>query len=458
MNNFVSEVDIYDVFAGYSSPEYVGNLHNKQLPVYFDTNRFKCCLAGRRGGKSYVNAVWLLNGAPGKVSLYFADTIKSAWHIMHTVFAELNRDFSLGLKFRRGASEIIEPNGHVIRLHGIKDKPAADDLRGQKFDKICGDEAQAIDSELLQYAMESVLQPTIIDSQGRIILNGTPGFEPDSSDYWYTLCGDPYSGTLGRWPTYHWTIFDNPRMTPQQVLEDILERNGWTENHPTFQREYLARWVVDRGALIYDWKRGINGTKVPSLGTTVLAVDLGVSPDPCGFVVLRMGERPRVHIVKAYTKLNLDPITVMEEINKLRREWNISPSNIVMDGGGLGKGYVAMIQNQFKLPVESAPKHEKYVKIELVQGMINHDRIVVHSDSQELLDEWKKIPWGPRNKRGTREHHPRYKQDLADACLYGMTKMNQLHPWVPSQDTRTNDEKMRHERFNQIMNNNVHRL
>lgn len=425
----IIESDDIDTLNEFSPNPVVSGLHVHQTSCFYDPSRFRCALAGRQSGKSHLDAAWLLGGEPGQTSLYFARSITSAWSIMFSVFHELNSQYDLGLTVLKGEAQVIEPNGHVIQLYGVKDQSAAENLRGRKFRRIVGDEAGTFHSELLQYTVQDVLQPTLMKHSGELMLSGTPGIEPEG--YFYELTGDPFSGVKGRWPTHHWTLMDNPHLPHESVVKDILAQNFWTTEHPTFLREYLARWVADRGALVYDF--GGHFEPRPESGTTVLGIDFGFDPDKTAFTVIRQGERPHIHVLKSFGINHLTPHTIADIVASLRNEFH--PNYIVADEGALGKGYAAELKEQFHLPIEPAQKRDKKARIELLRGIIACGQLHVCEGSQELLDEWKTLPWGDQKL----DHHPKYKQDCSDSLLYALSKMLQTQPYKPPVDPRHPD-------------------
>lgn len=421
------EYDDLDTITEFAPSAVVGGLHDPQRLCFYDPARYKCALAGRQSGKSHLDAAWLLGGDGGQVSLYNARTIGKAWDIMFSVFHEMNELYDLGLRILKGDARVVEPNGHVIQLHGIKDMAAAEFLRGQRFRRVVIDEAGTYPDELLRYTVQTVLQPTLLKAGGELMLNGTPGIEPEG--FFYELSGDPYSGVQGLWPTHHWTIYDNPHIPDkEQFILETLKANNWTSENPTFLREYMARWVADRGARVYDY-HGHN-EPAPTDGFTCIGVDFGYDPDKTAFVVLRMGNQPHIHCLKAYSLNHLTPHTIAEHLHRLIHEFH--PNRIVADEGALGKGYAAELKEQFHLPIEAAEKRDKKARIELLRGIIAAGQWHMCAGSEPLADEWKVLPWGPERK----DHHPKYLQDCSDAALYAASMMHQDNPYKAPVDTR----------------------
>lgn len=423
----IYETDDIDVLSAFAPTPVVSGLTDFQTEAFYCPERFRCVLAGRQSGKSHLGAAWLLGGQAGEESLYFARQIKSAWQIMGSVFRDLNHAFGLGLTISYGKGTIVEPSGHVIHVSGIKDRNAADNLRGRKFRRVVGDESGAITSDLLKYTVEDVLQPTLLKWRGSLLLSGTPGIDPYGS-YFHELTGDPESGVRGKWHTDHWTVYDNPHVPSEYIDEEILQKNGWTRDNPKFRREYCAAWVADQGSLIYDYTG--HAEPVPDHGLTVLGVDFGVSPDHAAFVVLRQSSAPHIHCVRAFSLPNLNPLEVNRIVRDLQQTYH--PSHIVADEGALGKGYALLGREQFFLDIEPAAKQHKVARIELLRGIIAAGQFHHCAGAEELLDEWKVLPWAI-DRLG---HHEKFSDDCSDACLYALSKMIQVASYAPPVDQR----------------------
>jgi len=435
----IIDLDLADLLSEFAPNPLIADLHSKQSAFYFEPARFRCGLMGRRTGKSYADAALLLGGQPGEVSLYVAHQFIDAKAIMLPVFRDLDYLHDLGLSINMADHTVTEPNGAVIRLAGVKDESAATSLRGPRYRRVIIDEAQNFTSELLQYSVESVLTPALVDSGGDMAITGTPGPEPDPEDYWFSLCGDPVSGIKGRWPTHHGTIYDNTKakVDPRIALEDVLKQFNWTRDTPTFRREYLAEWVPDIGSLVFEYP-GIlaNVSDGPALGLTVLSLDFGVI-DHTSFTVLRQQERPHVWVMQSYSLPALDMFAIAEIVNGLRNRWK--PNYIVADEGGLGKGYGLTLREKFNIPVEMADKKHLRARIDHGRGMLAAGLVHLTVEAKELFDEWRRLPWHPL-KTGFKEG---YKADCSDGFLYGLQKINSLEAYKPPADTRTEAERIR---------------
>lgn len=395
----------------------IRGLHPKQLHAARGVARFRAWLAGRRSGKSYAAAVWLLGGQKGQISVYCAPTLKAAKGIMLSVFRELNDKYNLNLDIRASTGTITEPNGHVIQLYGLRDAGAVDLMRGlSKLRKVFVDEGGTFDDDLLKYAVESVLQPMLLDLKGDMCLSGTPGVVPKG--YFYDITGNPGlpKPIIGRWKTYHWTYEDNPHVPISDVLAEALQANGSTTADATFQREYGAIWCEDADALIYrylDWAKTGQWAVPPKAGMTVMCLDFGVV-DQTAFLVGRQPyeERPHLYAMAAFAKSHMDLPEIAAKAREYRERFQVN--KIYADEGALGKGYANNLRNQYRLPIEPIPKQHKRAKIDAVRGRLDSETFHICEESKPLWEEWKKLCWNITRD----DHHPRHLDDLSDVACY----------------------------------------
>jgi hypothetical protein len=399
----------------------------KQRAAIAGNKRFRTWMAGRRAGKSYAAAIWLLGGKPLQKSAYIARTLKSAKAIMLGVFAELNARFNLKLDIRISTGTIIEPNGHVIQLYGVRDQGQADLIRGQKFRRVFIDEGGAWPDELLQYTIESVVQATLLDYRGDLIVAGTPG--PIPQGYFYDMTGNPglQEPFPGRWPAHYWTFEDNPHIPRADVLAEALEVNGWTEDSPTFRREYRAIWCEDLDAIIYRYRPelyqadGVTPlwSPVPKSGKTVLAIDFGSGEkrrDATTWTVWRQPYDTQTHVYCLFA-LARDEIE-LEEVAAITRQLRerFSVNKLVADEGALGKALAKALRTTYKLPIEAAIKQDKKGRILAARGRLAAQTLHMCEEAAPLWQEWRTLCWNETRD----DHHERQPDDLSDSALYGL--------------------------------------
>jgi hypothetical protein len=116
-------------------------------------------------------------------------------------------------------------------------------LRGVKLSRAVIDEAGAFRSDL-KSLIDDVLTPTLMDLNGDLMMVGTPG--PITNGYFYDVTE---KGLYG-YSTHRWSVLDNPHLpNARQFIEEIKERNGWSDTNPTYLREWCGQWVQDADAL-----------------------------------------------------------------------------------------------------------------------------------------------------------------------------------------------------------------
>lgn len=414
----------------------IRGLHAEQRAALRLKGRYRGTIAPRRSGKSYMLATCLLGGKARDVSLYCARTLKSAKAIMLPVFSELNAKYGLGLVIRAIEGEVIEPNGHIIRFHGLKDRTAADLLLGQKFRRVALDEAGAFDSELLEYCITKVLQATLIDSRGDFMLVGTPG--PLPKGFFYDAVGDPLgSGAPGRWPTHAWTLQQNPHIKDaEEAIAEILATNGWDIDNPRAQRELFGRWAFDAGALIYRYQ-GEQWATAPRTGKTVLVVDFAGSDKPeaddCAFLVGRQDwqARPHVFLLEGIKKHGINLSDIAALIKALTAKHGVH--KVVVDAGALGAGYAKTLREVYRIECEAADKRDKRSRIELVVATLDTKTLHICADASAICDEWLSLQWDEKHLG----HHESCADDLSDTLLYLMPEFTCVDPPAKVIDART---------------------
>lgn len=454
-------------------------LFPEQLAALESDADFQVRLGGRRGGKSLCNETDLVATAcehPGlEMSLYITLT---KHHSRRNLERQIEHDIkTLNIPMRRsevdGQLYYTHQNGHAIWLTGCKDRAEADKLRGDKYRKVIVDEsgserfaAQDKDQtemgeqrDLLQYLVTEVLSPALSDLNGKLALSGSPGVLPRGY-LWQVSTGD---GLLAQWPTYHWTVLDNPHhpYNPDHPKND--GRGGWRRFREeairagcevytdqdlaagakgvfpglpwlkrasaAFMREWLAKWVRDSEALCYNYVVGRNGftdDDLPKDGQWlyVLGVDVGFK-DQCTFVVTASRRNfPHVWILEAHGKSEMTPDSLAAEILRISSRYKLN--RIVIDPGGGGKFEGEGIKKKYGLPIEMAKKQAKGAAIRELNGGLRAGTVRVHtSKASQLIAELMTITWNSDRTN----HDDACIDDTADAAVYAYREHPTYERW-----------------------------
>lgn len=262
------------------------SLTAKQLQVVVDPSYFKAALCPRRAGKSHCAMSYALDTALRKrrAKVAFVTlTLKSARGIYWDEFRRKMEDYGIAFSAHKHDQLFtLASNNSQIMLVGAESMSQIDKLRGQQFDLVVLDECKSFPEIVLNELIYDVIAPALLDRRGSLLMIGTPGsilqgpfFQATYPGAKNSKTGRPYSRTYDApesywienpedsfwsWSRHEWTIEDNPHldsnvgkgeMTAWELALDLKIKKGWDDNHPTWQREYLGRWVASEDTFVY---------------------------------------------------------------------------------------------------------------------------------------------------------------------------------------------------------------
>lgn len=387
----------------------------KQARFIRSKARYLAASCTRRAGKSNGLGFKFFNAAHahgGSINAYLALTRDSAKNIMWPILKEINDRYALGAEFKESTLTVVTHNGSTIKLLGADQRNFINRLKGAKYPFVAIDEAQAFGAHL-QDLVDEVIDPAVADYEdGQIALTGTPG--PVPKGYFF----DASRGQYG-FEVHAWTVYENPYFPrPTHYVKELMEKKGWSRDHPTFCREWLGEWVADPDALVYRFNRHINMTsKLPQQDWYyVLGVDLGYDPDPSAFVLCAFSPYEReMFIVDTYKQQQMTVSDVAERIKYYLRKH--PTATVVIDAGAQGKMIAEEISQRHDLTIKAAEKHGKAGFIEIMNSDFQKGLIkVVDGVADNLIDEWMNLIWD--TEKNQRIEDSRYENHLADAALY----------------------------------------
>lgn len=406
----------WSVFSAYEEAPYMRGLFKPQRRFVRDVSRRRVALCGRRAGKTEAVAAWLLDGAhrqPGETCVYVALSQRHARRILWPTLRRLlmRHGEACGVtEMNEQTLEVRLSNGSRIWVTGCDDIADAEKFRGDKYFRVAIDEAGSFPG-WLEYLVDDVLSPALMDLRGEIALVGTPGLTP--AGFFFDVSeGDR------QWPVHHWTCLDNPYVPGAEELDRIKAEHRWADTHPTYRREYLGEWVHDTEAMVYPYDPLRNIGTIPLAARRVLrvlSIDLGFSPDPCAFVVSSSEPgQPECFIERAWRRTGLTVAHIAGQIDQARHEQQID--RIVVDAGALGKTIVEDLRQTYGIPCIAAEKREKLATIHGVRGALLAGTIRVDPlHCQQIIEEWLTCAWNDDRD----DHDERCADDLCDSFLYG---------------------------------------
>jgi len=406
----------------------IDGLHAKQRAFVNSTRNRRAWMAGRRSGKSHGLGAWYFEGMellPGERSVYVGLSRSKAKQILWDGALErMRKEYNLPIKLTTSDGQLMvrHRNGSSLWLVGCKDKKEAEKLRGERFYRAGVDEAQAF-PDWIEYLVEDCLDPALMDLQGSLSLAGTASAL--AVGYFFEVT----TGIRPGWDNHHSTMLDNDSMPhAAEWLRNKKLQMQWADDHPTYLREYMGRWIDDPGALVYpilhdnSWAPSKDGSHPyglpPGEYSYGLGIDLGFGERSTAFVLaaVRRGTG-EIYILKAYTRSRLIPTALASHVQSIRQRVAAETGGglrVVVDEGALGKGYAEQMR-VMGVACEAAEKTQKRAFQEFVGGIIKSLALKVDfSTCQELLSETRKLQFDSE----TGEEDDRYQRHCADAMLY----------------------------------------
>jgi hypothetical protein len=407
----------------------------KQVVAAADKGNNIALLCGRRAGKTIElilrAAETMVNSRRSRV-VFVGLSKTSAREIFYSTFKEMNREHRWGLTFHDHTLTISSDTwmSRLIVL-GADQREDIEKIRGiQKLSLAMIDESGSQKPSYMEYMVESLVEPALMDTRGTLILSGTPGIS--LSGYWYRVS----TGQSPGWSIHRWTAIDNPHIDGRARLGEIRQKHGWGEDHPTYRREYLGEWVIDESNLVFPFDRKRN--VVPQLEIdagwqTLLALDFGVG-HATAFCALgwQRGDH-RVYVLESFARRGLSPSQAADIIYELREKYK--PTRIIGDIGGLGKAYQAEMVVRYNIAIEAAHKVDKLTGLQLTSDAIRRGQLVSCEKNETLHAELQTLMWNANRS----DIEAGQQDDEAHALLYGYRAAPHM---VPEEKNLTNQEQV----------------
>lgn len=450
----------------------------KQRAMVTDPNPWISACCSRRSGKSYMGSSTSLivgEANPDSIVLLISLTLKTLkrnyWFGSRSGLPFLDRKYGLGMEFNSSELRWQHQNGSIGYLLGAEDRNALEYIRGIEADLYIIDECKSFPPAILEELITDILAPQRISRRARVMMIGTPG-SIFAGPFWQATCkdavhsedddpqkGQPYLVPYGEddpwgrerkylWSFHTWGMQDNEKMPHQwQEALDLKKLKGWSDDHPTWQREYLGRWIATAEGLVYrysqfkhttmpdgsprvNWRPEFSDGNILGLPADkgpwhlVMGMDVGYE-DPLAITVAAWsetcGELRHIHDVKMPHLLVDEAVSLLQEqIDRFGR-----PELIAVDtGGSMAKSFAETLIQRYGLPVVAAKKTEKFDYIELMNSdfAMGRIKIIPGSNLEEQLESVQfDLSKGAREElahKGKLKEDPACPNDVTDAFLY----------------------------------------
>lgn len=400
---------------------------------YNSNHRVQTWLLARRSGKTYTLCVLALEQCvrhPNSIVKFISPTKLQISTIIRPLLKKLLEDCPEELKPEFRAKEYIYyfPNGSEIQLAGT-DSGHAEKLRGGDSHICIVDEAGSCGD--LDNVVKSVLLPTTLITKGKVLLAGTPPSEPDH-DFIKFIEEAEMRGSLIRK-----TVYDNPRISPEQLNELIVELGGL--NTDAAKRELLCMIVKDSNTavipemtdeladkIVKDWPK-------PPFFDAYVGMDLGIVDLTVvifGYYDFRSAKLiiedelvikgTDFHLPKFVEKIQQIEDTLWTNVltgekKKVRR---VSDINYIVtkEISRLTNGEIAF---------DVAKKDDNEAAINKMRVMLANEQIIIHPRCTTLVRHLKNVKWKSPNNRvlfGRSPDDGHY--DAVDALKYLIRNIN----------------------------------
>ena len=407
-----------------------------------DGSPLKAVFCTRRAAKSFSFGLEAINDSydwPGAKYLFLGMTREEARRIFwKDVLKAIDSKHGLGIRFNESTLTATMSNGAEIVI-GAADANEQEmrKLLGQKYRRVCIDEAQDWTHTDLHDLVYSVLKPACADLGGSISMRGTPGkflkgffrqiTPPSVQDGMRGV-----KGTFPGWALHSWDTLRNTAMMPaepggkpermcdrwaRQIAEMKAAHPG-IEETPAFRRNYLGEWVLDESSLVYRYLAGRNDWNgvLPAYERGrwhhVIGLDLGYDDATAFFVAAYHDHDPNLYGREVMKEPGLDITAVAQRAKALQAKYGADV--IVVDGAN--KQAVAEMTNRHSVSLLPADKTGKADFIELMNADFITGRVKLSAACAPLVDEYASLVWNDKSDK--REEHPACENHAADAALY----------------------------------------
>jgi hypothetical protein len=289
----------------------------KQQTIADCPTRFRCVLAGRRGGKTFLamrevcrfaskpnSIVWMLANSRQQIKSLCWNKLKKKLNSLRWVANTNESELTITLK-----------NGSMICL---KSAEQGDNLRGESLDFICIDEFCDID---LEEIWAQIIRPALSDKKGHALFTGTPKAGNQAAR-------DLYDKHL---TNRNWASFSYTTEEGGFVDTDEIEQARQDLAPKVFSQEYLANWENFAGIIFGDFgDHNIQEVRKPS-PTEPVYIGMDFNVTPCSAVI---GRQTRTGI-EIYDEIYLENSNTTEMIDEIKNRYPTNPITVFPDPAGV---------------------------------------------------------------------------------------------------------------------------
>lgn len=406
-------------------------MHRRFYNDGFKTNTW---LLARRSGKTYVLCVLALEQCiknPNSIVKFVSPTKLQVNNNVRPIFKFLLQDCPEDVRPELKTKDYIYyfPNGSEIQLAGT-DNQHAEKLRGGDSHICIVDEAGSCND--LENIVKSILLPTTLITRGKLILASTPPTD-EVHDFNKFIEEAELKGSLIKK-----TVFDNPRISKEQLDELIQELGGLNTN--AARRELLCEIVKDSATSVIPeatdelYKEIVKEWPRPPFFDAYESMDLGFND----LTVILFGYydfRAAKIIIEDEYVINGQHLHLDKLVNKIdeteARHWTNPQTNEikrplerVSDIDYIVLNEIRRISNN-RIIFKAAKKDNNEAAINTLRVLLAKKQIIINPRCTTLLRHLKNVKWKSVNNKEKFARSPddgHY--DAVDALKYFVRTVN----------------------------------
>ena len=341
---------------------------------------------------------------PNSVVKYVCPQKDMIKNILNPAIEQIIADAPLSMKpeWKEQQRLWLFPNGSKIQLAGA-DKGNIESVRGGKAELCICDEAGFFSD--LDYAVKSVLLPTMDTTNGTLVMISTPNYK-DAQHEFHTDYIEPLMDTDN---LVKYTLYDSPMVSPQKIQEIISRYPGGIKN-PKFRCEYLCEIKVDESSMVIpefnedSEKECVKDVEVPPYR------DFYTSCDPAF--------RDLTGVLFGYWDFKEARLVILDELatngeamttDSLAKDISSKEKQVYRDANGkmnyspfmriMDNNNPILINDLFRLHdmmFVATKKDNKEAQINHLRVLISEGRVIISPKCKNLIHQLKNVKWNKR--------------------------------------------------------------
>jgi hypothetical protein len=395
-------------------------------------HKIQTWLLARRSGKTHtllVLAFETLLRKPRTIVKFVAPTRLQVQTIVRPLIGKITEDCPKDLipEFKTQDFIYYFPNGSELQLAGSENKNA-EKLRGGECDIAIIDETQDVSD--LDNIVQSILLPTTLTTKGKILIAGTPPRETDHLFVKYIEEADQKGALIKR------TVYDNPRISKDDLEKEILSQYPLREKSEEFRREFLCEIIKDQSVSV-----------IPEFTDELKQQIIKEWPKPPHFdayVSMDLGAIDLTAVLFGYYDFRAAKIIIEDELvaDFSKKDMNIERLTQLIKEKEEGL-WTNLITNEFKKPYlrvsdinpivmqeiavksfgqvyfTTTKKDEKEAAINNMRSLLGGHKIIIHPRCVNLIRHLDNVKWkSVKNKQTFARSPDNGHYDCVDALIY----------------------------------------